>query len=65
MVQLTVEQRTFLIKNVVETGSLAVTRERFAERFPVRRQPALKTIWVNVTKFSARGHRVYTYIELS
>ena len=55
MVQLTVEQRTFLVKNFFETGSLEVTRERFAERFPERRPPTLKTIWANVRKFSAQG----------
>ena len=45
MVQLTVEQRTFSDKNVFETGSLKVTRKRFANRFPERRPLALKTIW--------------------
>ena len=55
MVQLTVEQRTFLVKNFFETGSLEVTRQRFVECFPVQRLPALKTIWANVRKFSAHG----------
>ena len=55
MVQLIVEQRTFLVKNFFETGSLEVTRQRFAERFTVRRPPALKTIWANVRKFPAHG----------
>ena len=45
MMQLTVEQRTFLVKNFFETGSLKVTRKRFAERFPERRPLALKAIW--------------------
>ena len=45
MVQLTLEQRTFLVKNFFETGSLKVTRKRFAKRFPERRPLALKTIW--------------------
>ena len=49
----TVEQRTFLAKNFFETGSLEVTRERFAERFPEWRPPALKTIWANVRKYFA------------
>ena len=44
-VELTVEQRTFLVKNVFETGSLKVTRKRFAERFPEQCPLALKTIW--------------------
>lgn len=56
MVQLTVEQRTFLVnKGHFETGSLEVTREKFAERFPKRRPPAHKTIRANVRKFSAHG----------
>ena len=55
MVQLTVEQRTFLVKKVFETGSLEVTRHRFAERFPVRRPSTLKAIRANVRKFSAHG----------
>ena len=55
MVQLTVEQRTFLVKNFFETGGLEVTRKRFVERFPERHPLALKTIWVNVRKFSAHG----------
>ena len=36
MVQLTVEQRTFLVKNVFETGSLKVTRKRFVSPSSVR-----------------------------
>ena len=40
MVQLTVEQRTFLVKNIFETGSLEV--HVFAERFPERRRSRLK-----------------------
>ena len=57
MVQLTVEERTFLVKNFFETGSLKVTRERFAERFTERRPLALKTIWERKSsrKFSAPG----------
>ena len=39
--QLTVEQRTFFVKKIFETGSLEVTCRRFAERFPERRPPAL------------------------
>ena len=45
MVQLTIEQRTFLVKNFFEAGSLKVTRKRFAKRFPERLPLALKTIW--------------------
>ena len=39
-----VEQRTFLVKNFFEAGSLKVTRKRFAKRFPERRPLALKAI---------------------
>ncbi len=55
MVQLTKEQRTFVVKTFHETGSLQRTRDRFDERFPERQPPALKTIWVNVRKFSQHG----------
>ena len=52
MIQLTTEQRTFVVKTFHETGSLRITRDRFGERFPDRQPPALKTIWANVRKFS-------------
>ena len=55
MARLTAKQRTFLVKNFFETGSLEVTRERFAERFTERRPHALKTIWANDRKFSTHG----------
>jgi hypothetical protein len=32
-----------------------ITCDRFGERFPERQPPALKTIWVNVRKFSEHG----------
>ncbi len=55
MVQLTKEQRTFVVKTFHETGSLQRTRDRFDERFPERQPPALRTIWTSVRKFSQHG----------
>ena len=55
MVQLTTEQRTYLIKTFYETRSLQITCESFRERFPERQAPALKTVWANVRKFEAHG----------
>jgi hypothetical protein len=55
MVQLTVEQRTFIIKTFFQTRSLQRTRESCRGRFPDRQPPALKTIWANVRKFSQHG----------
>ena len=55
MVQLTIEQRAYLIKNFYETRSLQITCESFRERFPERQASALKTNWANVRKFEAHG----------
>ena len=54
MIQLTTEQRTFVVKTFHETGSLRITRDRFGERFADRQAPALKTIWATVRKLSQR-----------
>ena len=51
MVQLTTEQRAYLIKTFYETRSLQITFELFRERFPERQAPALKIIWANVRNF--------------
>ena len=55
MVQLTTEQRAYLIKTFYETSSLQITCESFRERFPERQASALKTVWANVRKFEAHG----------
>ena len=55
MIQLTTEQRTFIVKTFHETGSFRITRDRFGERFLDRQSPALKTIWANVRKSSKHG----------
>ena len=55
MVQLTIEQRTFIVKTFYETRSLQLTREAFMERFPDRHAPAAKTIWANVRKYEQHG----------
>ena len=55
MAQLTVAQRTFIVKTFFETGSLRRTRQTFRERFPERQTLSLKTIWYNVRKFEQQG----------
>ena len=42
MVQLTTEQRAYLIKTFYETRSLQIICESFRERFPERQAPTLK-----------------------
>ena len=41
MVELTTEQRMFIVKKYYETGSLQTTRDEFGQRFPDRQPPAL------------------------
>ena len=55
MGQLTTEQRTFIVRTFYEYGSVARTRELFAERFPERRNIAVKTIRYNIRKFEQHG----------
>lgn len=55
MVQLTIEQRPFVVRSFYQTGSLQLTREAFRGRFPDRQPPALKSIWANVRKYEAHG----------
>ena len=55
MVQLAVEQRTFIMKTFFDTRRLQRTCETFRERFQERQPPALKTIWANVREFSQHG----------
>ena len=55
MVQLTTEQRTFIIKTFYETNSFQQTRVAFGERFPDRRLPEITTISANVRKFEVHG----------
>ena len=55
MAQLSIAQRTFIVKTFYETGSLQETRNQFRERFPERPNLALSTIWYNVRKFEQNG----------
>ena len=55
MVQLSIAQRTFIVKTFYETGSLQETHNQFRERFPERPNLALSTIWYNVQKFEQNG----------
>ena len=51
MAQLSIAQRTFIVKTFYETGSLQETCNQFRERFPERQNLALSTIWYNMRKF--------------
>jgi hypothetical protein len=66
MAQLSIAQRTFIVKTFYETGSLQETRNQFRERFPERQNLALRTIWYNVRKFEQNSPCVVTrYRSLS
>ena len=55
MPQLSIADRTFIVKTFYETGSLQQARNQFRERFPERQNLALSTIWYNVRKFEQNG----------
>ena len=55
MVQLTTEQRVFVVKKFLETKSLLTTQDVFHEKFRNRPTPAKKTIWANVKKYENCG----------
>jgi len=55
MVQLTTEQRVFLVKTFHETRSLQATQNAFQDAFRERPSPAKKTIWANVKKYETHG----------
>ena len=55
MVQLTPEQRIFVVKNYHETRSFQATQNAFAATFPYRAAPTKKTIWSNVKKYQDHG----------
>ena len=55
MVQLTTEQRTFIVKSYYKCRSYKRTREAFRNRFQDRQPPAPKTIWANVDKYEKHG----------
>ena len=51
MVQLTPEQRVFVVTKFLENKSLLATQVAFSEAFPNRNPPAKTTIWANVKKY--------------
>ena len=55
MVQLTKEQRIFVVRAYFETHSFVEVQQLFRERFPGRESPVKKTIWANVRKYEQHG----------
>lgn len=53
--QLTVEQRVFVVTKYHETKSYIAVREAFRQRFPGRAAPCKKTIHKNVQKYQQNG----------
>lgn len=53
--QLTVEQRVFVVSKYYETKSYAAVKEAFPQRFPNRNAPSNKTIYKNVLKYQESG----------
>ena len=53
--QLTTEQRVFLVHEYFRTRSLQDVANAFAERFPNRAPPAKSTIWKNIRKYLNEG----------
>ena len=53
--QLTTEQRVFLVTEWTHSGSLQQVAQAFRRRFPDRNVPAKSTIWKNVSKYQAEG----------
>ena len=55
MVQLTVEQRVFVVQTFFSTHSYVEVRRRFQIQFPGRRPPTDMTIYRNVKKYKEHG----------
>lgn len=55
MVQLTIDQRTFVVKKFYETRSYLAVQEAFREAFPDRNPPAKSTIHQNISKYEREG----------
>ena len=53
--QLTVEQRTFLVEVFIRTNNMINVIDQFQERFPERDPPTTKTIKRTIEKFRDRG----------
>ena len=55
MAQLTTDQRVFIVKNFLETGSINDVKVLFRARFPERNVPSMSTIQRNVEKYHLHG----------
>ena len=55
MVQLTVEERVFIVGKYFETQSFVEVRNLFRERFPDKEPPVKNTIWRNVKMYKENG----------
>ena len=55
MVQLTIEQRDFVVLHYTKTQSIAAVQNAFLERFPDRNPPCKTTILRNFQKYSNAG----------
>ena len=53
--QITIEQRVFVVINYHGTTSLRQVKERFSQRFRGRNAPTDRTILKNVRKYSENG----------
>ena len=55
MVQLTTEQRVFIVLHYTQTQSIAAVQNAFRARFPDRNPPTKRTVMKNVRKYSEAG----------
>ncbi|KAF2351868.1 Protein of unknown function DUF4817 [Trinorchestia longiramus] len=53
--QLTKEQRTFIVEKYFQAKSFQQVIESFQEHFPERQSPTQMTIWKNVTRYKTEG----------
>lgn len=53
--QLSKQQRVFVVTSYLRTGSFKLVQQDFEQRFPERASPTKKTIWTNVNKFKNEG----------
>ncbi|KAF2349295.1 Protein of unknown function DUF4817 [Trinorchestia longiramus] len=53
--QLTKEQRIFIVVNFLDSNSIQHVQELFQELFPERNSPSKVTIWKNVRKYKTEG----------
>ena len=54
-VQLSTEQRIFVVRAYFETHSFVEVQQLFRERFPWREPPVKKTMWANVRTYEQHG----------